>query len=321
MKTSFLVLSVLIFTAYAQAEVVDKVVAVVNNEIILKSDFARLEKRADKPGMLEDILLDGKTPTDLKKDKSLQTEYLINEKLMDSEIKKQNLTASADRVEQEIKQTAQRYKTTKEEIVTAAKNEMGLNPDEYRKFLKTQIERQSLIEQDVTSKVRVTDEEVYEEYIKRNPNASSNVSEVTLSQIYFNPKKSGGEARAMDRANAALGKLRSGEKFEAIAEQNSEDPNFSNGGALGVFKAGELNPEFQTAIANLKAGQVTNVFKTKRGIYILKVIDLKTIQDPQFEKDKEKIRSVLMEKAFEKQFRSWLKKEREDATITINDKA
>ncbi len=309
----------LIINQLANAEIVDKVVAIVNNEIILQSDYSRLEKKANRPALIEEILLGGKSATDLKNNKSMQTEYLINEKLMDSEVKKANLTASPEKVDQEIKQMAQRYKTTKEEILAAAKVDMNLTADEYKRFLKTQIERQSLIEQDVTSKVRVSDEEVFEEYKKRNPKSGSSLSEVTISQVFFNPKK-GGEQKAKARADAAFAKLSTGQTFESVAEQTSEDTNFVTGGLLGSFKTGELNPEFESAIAGLKAGQYSKVFKSKRGFHILKVNDLKTIPDPKLEKDKEKIRSVLMEKAFEKQFRSWLQKKREEATITINDK-
>ena len=320
MKFQNLFLIVLFSSVLSRAEIVDKVVAVVNNEIILQSDYAKLEKKANKPALIEEILLDGKSPADLKKDKKMQTEYLINERLMDAEVKKANLSATNDKVEQEIKQMAQRYKTTKEEILTAAKNDMNLTTEEYKKFLKTQIERQALIEQDVTSKVRVSDEEVFEEYKKRNPKSGSSVGEVTLAQIFFNPKK-GGDEKAKARAETALAKIKSGETFESVAEQTSEDTNFTAGGLLGSFKTGELNPEFETAITNLKAGQTTQVFKSKRGYHILKVIDVKTVADPQFEKDKEKIRSALMERAFEKQFRSWLKKKREEATITLNEKS
>ncbi len=315
----FLSLFLSLVGQFATAEVVDKVVAVVNNEIILQSDYSKLEKKAAKPALIEEILLNGKSPADLKKDKKMQTEYLINEKLMDSEIKKANMTASPERVEQEIKQMAQKYKTTKEEILAAAKADMNLTTEEYKRFLKVQIERQTLIEQDVTSKVRVSDEEVFEEYKKRNPKSSLSLAEMTLAQIFFNPKK-GGEEKAFARAEAVAKRLQAGEKFEVVAEQTSEDTNFTAGGLLGSFKTTELNPEFEAAVRNLKAGQTSQVFRTKRGLHILKVVDLKTVTDPQFEKDKEKLRSALMERAFEKQFKTWLQKKREEATITLNDK-
>ena len=309
----------LIPTSFLFAEIVDKIVAVVNNEIILQSDFARLEKKADKPPLIEEILLQGRPISDLKKDEKLQMDYLINEKILDAEVKKQNLTATSDRVEQEIKQMAQRYKTTPDEILAAAQHDMGLTMEESKKFLRTQIERQSLIEQEVTTKVRVSDEEIYAEYLRKNPKHASTVSEVTLEQILFNPKK-GGDEKARARADAALSRIHSGEKFETVAEQTSEDPNFNSGGLLGSFKSGELNPEFEQAIMGLKEGQISAIFKSKRGYHILKVLNLKSVADPQFEKEKEKIRSSLMEQAFEKQFRSWLKKTREDATITLNKK-
>ncbi len=320
MNSKKVILVFLFFFFAAQAEVVDRVVAVVNNEIILQSDYSRLEKKASKPALIEEILLDGKAPSELKNNKKMQTEYLISERLMDSEIKKANLVASPERVDQEIKQMAQRYKTTQEEILAAARADMGITTDEYKRFLKTQIERQSLIEQDVTSKVRVSDEEVFEEYKKRNPKSASSSSELTLAQIFFNPKK-GGDEKTKARAEAALGKINAGEKFETVAEQTSEDTNFVAGGLLGSFKTGELNAEFEAAVDGLKPGQSSKVFRSKRGFHILKVLELKTVPDPQFEKDKERLRSGLMERAFEKQFRSWLRKKREEATITLNEKS
>lgn len=304
---------------FSRAEIVDRIVAVVNNEIILQSDYSRLEKKVVKPALIEEAFLSGRPLADLKKDKKLQTEYLINEKLMDAEVKKANLSVGPEKVDQEIKQMASRYKTTTDEIITAARNDMKISADEYRQFLKTQIERQRLIEQDVSSKVRVSDEEIFDEYRKRNPRLGSGVSEVTLAQIFFNPKK-GGEEKAKVRAEAALNKIKMGEKFEAVAEQASEDPHFANGGLLGSFKSGELNPAFEMAIASLKAGQTSQVFKSNRGFHILKILELKIVADPQFIKEKEKIRSVLMDKAFEKQFRSWLRKKREEAAITLNEK-
>lgn len=301
------------------AEKIDGVAAVVNNEIILESDYSRLDKKLNRPALIEDILLGAKSVGDLKSSREAKTDYLINERILDSEVKRLNLTASSERVDQEIKQMAQRYKTTPDEILKGAKAEMGFTNEEYRKFLKTQIERQSLIEMEIAGKVNVSDEEVYAEYKKRNPNHKAMLSEATLAHVFFNPKKGGLEA-AQARAKKALERLRKGEKFEVVAEQTSEDPNFNNNGLLGNFKSGELVPEFERAIENLKPGQISEVVQSKKGLHILKVVDQKMVKDSEFEKEKEKIRAMMRERSFEKHFSLWLKRKKEDSTITVYNK-
>lgn len=313
------ILTLLLFPLLLFAEKIDQVVAVVNNEIILDSDYTRLEKKLNNPMMIEEVLLQGKTIGDLKKSRDVKTDYLISEKVLDSEVKRLNLTAAPDRIDSEIKGMAQRYKTTPDEILKGAKAEMGLTTEEYRKFLKTQIERQSLLQTEISSKVRVSDEEVYEEYKKRNPRHKAALSEVTLAHIFINPKK-GGMEKAQERASRALERIRKGEKFEVVAEQTSEDPDFNNNGLLGTFKSGELVPEFESAITNLKKGDVSNVVASKRGLHILKVLDQKTVKDSEFEKEKEKLRAMLMERSFERQFGLWIRAKKEDSTITFYNK-
>ncbi|MFN8790191.1 MAG: peptidylprolyl isomerase [Bdellovibrionales bacterium] len=320
MRLSHLLFSVVIgHGAWSAAEKIDGVVVVVNNEVILDSDYSRLDEKLLKPALIEDILLAGKSVDELKKSREAKTDYLVSERILDSEVKRLTLTATPERVDQEIKQMAQRYKTTTDEILKGVKAEMGFTTEEYRRFLKTQIERQSLIEAEISAKVRVSDEEVYAEYRRRNPNHRPVMSEVTLSHIFLNPKKGGAEA-ARQRAARALVRLKNGEKFEIVAEQASEDPNFNGGGLLGTFKSGELIPEFEQAIASLKVGGVSEVVSSKRGFHILKLLDQKATKDSDFEKEKEKMRSLLMERQFEKQFSMWLKRKKEEASITYHQK-
>ena len=133
----------------------------------------------------------------------------------------------------------------------------------------------------------------------------------------LNPKKEGNE-RAAERTGMALKNIRSGESFETVEEQFSEYPNFTTGGLLGVFKAGEFSKELELAVQNLSPGEISDPVKSKAGIHILKVLGKKVITDPQFEKEKEKIRSELFEKAFQKNFKNWLEMKKEESFIRIN---
>ena len=61
--------------------------------------------------------------------------------------------------------------------------------------------------------------------------------------------------------------------FEDIAKKYSDGPSAADGGALGIFKRGQLAKELEDKTFAMKAGEVTDVIRTKQGYVILKVID------------------------------------------------
>lgn len=298
------------------AELIDRVVVIINNEIITDTELKQFSKKIDKNGFIDEMLLLGKSTSELKKNKSDQLDYMINERLLSSEIKRLNLSVTLERVDQEIKDIAKKNGMSKPDLLSNIKNQ-GVTVSEYQDFVKTRIERQSLIESEITSKIRVSDEDVLAQYMRTYPNSNSGIYEYTLSHIYFNPKKGGAES-ALERAQIVLKKLRSGESFEVLAEQHSEDINFATGGALGTFKAGEFTKEMEVSVAKLNSGEFSDIIKIKDGFRIVKVNSKKIVSDPRFEKEKEKIRAQLFEKSFQKHFKNWLETKKEESFVKIN---
>ncbi len=301
---------------FSFADVVDRIVAVVNNEIVLQSDVSSFSKKLEKGEMVDDLLLFGEKIDSLKNSPQKRLNYLINEKILDSEIKRLNLTVTIERVEQEIRDIAKRNGVTRAEMMNAVKGQ-GMSVSDYQDFIRTRVERQSLIEQEITSKIRVSDEDVMAEYIRSNPASSAGSYEYTLAHILFNPRKGGPQA-AKERAEKVLTRLRSGEAFETLAEQNSEDTDFVAGGLLGTFKTGEFNPQIESAVQKLDPSQVSEVVQTKSGVHIFKVLSKKIGMDAGFDKQKERIRSYLFEKAFQKHFKTWLDTKKEESFVRIN---
>jgi len=310
----FLILISISFSSFS--ENVDRILVIINNEIITESDLKSFSKKIEKSGFIDEMLLLGKSQSDLKKNKSEQLEYMITERLITSEIKRLNLAVTSERVDQEIRDIAKKNGIGKSELLQTIKGQ-GLSVSDYQDFVKTRIERQSLIETEITSKIRVSDEDVLAQYMQIYPNTGSGIYEYNLSHIYFNPKKGGSEASA-ERAQSVLKKLKSGESFEVLAEQHSEDQNFATGGFLGVFKAGDFTKDFEVAVSKLNSGEFSDVVKMKDGLHILKVNSKKIVSDPRFEKEKEKIRAQLFEKSFQKHFKNWVESKKEDSFVKIN---
>lgn len=309
----------LLFPLILSAEVVERTVAVVDNEVILESDFKFLQQKLKTPAMIDEALLpNGKSIEDIKKSRPLQLEYLINERILDSEVKRLNHSVTMERVDQEIKDMAKKNNVSVNDILAAFKAQ-GISTSEYQAFLKSKIEKQSLIESEVISKLRISDDDALAEYLKSNPERKSTVNEFTVAHIFFNPQKGGSEA-AYKRAETVLQKLNAGENFETLAEQNSEDPNFSTGGLLGTFKSGEFLPEVESSIQKLSAGQTTGIVKSRMGFHLVKLLNKKLTTDPKFEKEKERIKAQLFEQNFKRQMKAWLLAKREEAFVRINEK-
>ena len=298
-----------------KTELVDKIVATVGSEAVLQSDLNEMPSRLKKEGSIDETMLLDDRIEDLKSNRTSQLNYLIREKLVESEIKRQNLSFTDDRINEEMGNMAKKNQMTRTELEAYLKRQ-GYNIADYKKTLKSRLERQSFFESEIVAKLRITDEDAYNEYKNRNPKYKPNVNELKVGMIFFNPRK-GTPEEAFKRAEAVYKKLQSGESFEALADKYNEDPNANAGGYLGEFKTGELNPEMEKAVGNLDAGETTQVFRSSRGFQIMKVIDKKVTQDPMFLRYKEQIKAGLVEKNFKRQLKNWFESKKQDAYIKL----
>lgn len=310
-------LSICLLSLSVSAEVIERIVAIVNSEIILESDLKKMPAKLKKRDLIYDYLIPGTEDVFYKGERKSLLDYLINEKIMDSEIKRLNLTVTAEKVDQEIKEIAKRNNISSQEVLNAVSAE-GLSIPEYKESLKSRLERQNLIEAEIISKLRISDEDAYSEYLRKTPSARSTVNEYSVAHIFFSPKKGGGEA-ALKRAEDVYEKLRKSENFETLAQQFSEDTNFSNGGFLGNFKTGEFLKELEDSVANLSPGQYSPVVKSRMGFHIVKLLSKKGSTDPRFEKDKEKIKSQIFDSTFRRQLKLWLQTKKDESFLRIND--
>ncbi len=311
------VLGIFFFSLSATAEIVERIVAIVNDDIITLSDLNKYADRLKSGGLVDDMLVpDDATRELLLKDREKLLQKVIEERVIDSEVKKQNLTVPIEKVESEIRSIAKKNNVSRDEL-KAALLERGISFSQYQDFIKTGLERQGLIEKAITSRIKISEDDVMSAYTTEHGASNEQAFEYTISHILFLEQK-GGATAAKGRAEKIYQKLREGVEFERLAADASEDPGFEQGGLIGVFKTGELQKSLESAIAKLTAGEFSGVMATPGGFHIVKVNKKKMIADPRTEKDREKIRGQLYERAYKKQFRSWLEQLRQDAFVRIN---
>lgn len=313
-------ISLLIFPLFlalpAHSKTIERVLAIVNDQVLLLSDVENFRKKLTGDGLVDDALVQMSGKDRLLKDRQALTNFLIDEKILDSEVKRRGMEVTFERVEQEIRNILKARKINRNQLkdVLAGK---GATLADYQAFIKASIERQGLIEREVSSRIKISDEDIAAHYLRERGPRQNQSYEYSLAHILFLPAN-GGEKAARERAEQVLSKIKTGQAFEKMAEQSSEDPNFSKDGFLGDFKSGEMTKELEDGVRGLDVGAVSVPVKTRQGIHIVKVLKKRVIGDPELEERKEQIRAQLFGEVFKKQLRSWLDQRREEAFIRIN---
>ncbi|QLB16692.1 peptidylprolyl isomerase [Mannheimia varigena] len=149
---------------------------------------------------------------------------------------------------------------------------------------KLTVEYVVLSPKDVESKVDITDEQV-QTYYDRNKGDYVTKGEVHLAHIQVATEA---EAQAVEQ------ELKNGADFATVAKAKSADTlSANNGGDLGWAKAGTFPKAFEDAVANLEAGQVSNLVKVDNAYHIIKVLERKPEQAIELAQVKDKIAQTI----------------------------
>ncbi|MBT4760205.1 MAG: hypothetical protein HOO06_00785 [Bdellovibrionaceae bacterium] len=316
LNITLLVLLGVTFSTTGTAKVIEKIVAVVNNEIITLSDIHKFKKNIKSGGLVNSALLEMNTSEDLLTNNKKIVNFLIDEKIMDSEVKSKNLEVTFERVEQEIRKITQSNGISRKQLKSTL-SQKGVNFSEYQDFMKKSIQRQALISQQITEKIKISDDDLIAFYTSKY-GSKSNFFEYTISHILVLDSKHT-EENAKERIAGILKKLKSNSNsFEDLATKYSEDPNFTSGGLLGKLKTGEMLKEIESVVVSLPVGESSGIIKTKIGHHIVKLLKKSLIENPKITRQKNEIRGKLMAKYFKQRFRDWLDNKRKTAFIKIN---
>ncbi len=300
-------------TVPGRAETVDKIAAVVNDQIITSH---QLDQAVDTYLKAQG----GGRPLSAVESARLRSQVLdrqIEDGLVAQKIVKLGLKVSDDEVENAIRDVQKQNKLTREQLI-AALQAQGMDFDVYKENLRQQILRFRLVGKEVQSKVEVTGQEV-RDYFKEHIDDYREAPFMRISQLTFKLPKGAGEkqrAALKAKAEAARKLLVSGEELPAVLHAYAD--NGVEGGDMGVFKEGELNPVFDQAIRNLQEKEVSEVVEGPDGAYYLFKVDVrKPGSIRQFDVVKGEIEQTLLEQNREKKFKEWAQGLKKDAYIDI----
>ena len=295
--------------------VVDRIVAVINQEIITLSEVeARMGPQpkeiqsGNRLGMRERI--------DEVRRKIL--EQLIEEKLIDQEIEKSGTKVTNKEVEAALEDIKSRNAATQEDLKKALAKD-GLSLEAFKKQIEKKLQRMKLINIMIKIESKIGERELRDFY-QNNIDGYRSTETYQTSHILFRiPQKATlQEVREIRRRfQKVLEKIKRGEDFGEMALLYSEDASAKNRGDLGYFKKGELLPAFEKEALRLQIGEVSGIIRTDFGFHIIKLLDRKGGDPIPFEEVKEKVQADSYDKKTEKAFRQFISTLKEKSVIDI----
>ncbi len=292
----------------ASAEVVDRIVAVVNDSVItlseLKAAMALARDEAGDEGA--ELLL---TDVELR---SRVLDNLIEQKLVKQASDKAGIEISEIEIDKAINSVLEKNRIAKDALLVALA-ESGLTLSEYREQLRERLREQKFINSQFRSKVVLSPEEI-EEYYTQNLERFIGPPALRLAIIFF----SNSDEELMEkRVEIVRSALLAGEDFATLARDYSEGPATEEGGDLGLVNIDEFDSVIVEAAEKLGEGDVSGPVRGEGGVTFIKVIE-KRLEEPRpLEELKGEIYQELYSKVLEKKFSNWLKESRTFSHIEV----
>ena len=264
-KYHFLLLALISFSLSAQT--IDKIEAVLGDEIILTSEIESQYLQYLSQGNIQSTEI-----------RCQIVEDLLFQKLMINQAKIDSLVVSGEEVETEINKRLS-YFESQLGSVEKVEEYFGKSKDKIEQELTKVIEDQFLAQRmqtKLTSSIKVTPVEVKEAYESlTDAEVPTMPTQVEVSQIVIKPEITNEQK---DKIRAKLNSFRDrvykGEDFKMLATLYSDDPgSVTRGGELGFVNRGDLVPEFERAAFRLKEGEISKVVESQFGYHIVQLIE------------------------------------------------
>ncbi|HWX55738.1 MAG TPA: peptidylprolyl isomerase [Verrucomicrobiae bacterium] len=327
-KSSFIAVVVTLFAVALYADnIVDEIIARVNDQIITRADLQRASQAT-----LEEIKQ--RFPGDWQaKWNTAEPDVLrdlIDTKCLLEKGKELGITADTELIKQ-LDEIRKKMNLASIDDLEKAAKEQGVSFEDFKDETRNRIIREQVIGREVGSRIHITNEEVQAFYNEHQKDMEA-PEEVQLSEILISiqtvkpapekdkpalPDDPAQVAQAEAKARTLLEALRKGAKFEDTAKTSSDGPTAAQGGDIGAFKRGELAKELEDKTFSLKQGELTDVLRTKQGFLILKVVAHHQPGVPPLKTVEEQIRQAIYVQRLEPAARTYLQKCREEAYVEI----
>jgi parvulin-like peptidyl-prolyl isomerase len=295
----------------------ERVVAIVNEAIILQSELdARLVPVQAEAQQITDP---AERRRRLAKLASQILDEMVSEELIVQAAEAAKIEVESNEVQaalDEIKQQNNLDDAGLQQALAA----QGYTLTNYKSDLRRQLLRLRAVNQLVSPKIQITDEDVRARYDQMSRRSEA-VSAVRLANILIKLPEHATEQQineGKERAAKAVARVKAGEQFADVAKDMSDDTSTKDtGGELGWFERGSVNPDWEQLVFSMEKGDVRGPVNGPQGLYVFMVSDIKKSELKPFADMKEQLQRELRRRELDKQTQTWVEELRKKAYIDI----
>jgi peptidyl-prolyl cis-trans isomerase SurA len=285
-------------TVTNQAETIDRVVAVVNGEVIT---FSMLENEMNALWT---------EPHQLPKSLYESLQKLIDHKLMLQEARRYGIVVSEQNISHELADIASKFSS--EEEFSKTLERFGITYDHLKKRLKEEILVREMVDRKFRLFVEVSGDTAA--YYEQHKEKFVVLESVKIDQISFQFDPNSDESKResiREKAEQILQEVRAKDVFSKYADdEDVEDYNPVN----------KLPPPIAEAISRLEIGEISDLIETPAGYFIIKLNDRRPTRQATFGEVRGEIESLLIQQKTRSDLEAWLKRQRDTGDIRIKVK-
>jgi len=313
-----ILLGVILLCAPARAEVVDKIIAVVNDEIITLYEFNTAFEPYRKN--IENTYKGTDKEAVIKQSREAFLQRLIDNILIEQEAKKSGagIIVKDEEVMEVLQDILAKQKLNMQEFSKNLAKE-GKSLDSVKKEIRGQIIRARLLRREVKAKILVSDEEIGE-YYNKNRQEYEGKETVRIKQILLLLPPNADKtiiAKVKNEAMQLHKRVKNGESFDLLALNYSQGPAAAQGGDVGFIGRGTIIPEVEAAAFSLPVGQVSEVIESNVGFHIIQVVDKKGAGLKPIAAVREEIKTKIEDEKLDKNFDEWIASVRAKSHIEL----
>ena len=296
------------------AELVERIVARVNDKLITQSEF---DHRVDGARAAPNA------PVDVEKLRKEVLDDLIREKLLEERAKELAVSATDAEVEEAVERVKRQYNLATDAEFDAALASSHMNRDDLKRQMRQTITLQKVIGRDVTGKMEISEDMLRLEYERQKDKYYKVPPQARVYEIVirFPASDAAARERAVARIEEVRSKLAAGGKFDDLAKNFSEGNAKNRGGDLGTVSQGELLPALDAAVFADPPSELPPPVLLPASIHLFRVTDRKAAGYKAFLEVSEDLKKKISEGLYDKRFTEFIDHLRREAYIKVYDPA
>lgn len=309
----------IIFPAFAEAEIVNRLMARVNGEPVTYRDFQVGLFELLKARKMDLAAYNELAPKEKREIQRRIMDGLIDSKLILTNARAMEIQVAPEDLTRTIASIMKENNIPDRETFRKAVEADGFTWDKFKERISNQLLMHKFQRQTMTIRpIKVTPREI-RDYFKRNSEAYKKPEAVRIAQIALpvSEEDSFGEAQARRLAEDIRGRLEAGGSFADLAMEHSKGPGADKGGDIGFLELQKIREEFRDVITGKPEGYISEPVRLSFGYVIVKVVEWRKEGTASLDEVSDQIEARIRLDRRKQERRIWLQRLREDAFIEI----